>query len=117
MNVNNLKTIIMKKLILTLAFLASGFSVIAFPSEVLPLNSIIKTTTQGFEEVSLDELPEVVATAIQKNYANATLAKAYKNKKDQYKLKLIVEEIANIVFIDKEGNWLEEKDVKTVGGK
>jgi len=102
----------MKNLILTFAILISGFSLVAFSNNYSPEETITISLDQEFTEVPLDELPETIKTAVLKDYAGATVTKAFVNTKEQYKLKLIVKETTSFVYADKDGNWLQESDIK-----
>jgi hypothetical protein len=45
---------------------------------------------------------------VAQNYPTATVDKAYKNDKDQYKLELSLEDgTQGTVYADAEGNWIE----------
>lgn len=102
----------MRKLILSVAILASSLSVVAFANNISPIETVTTSTTEGFIEVSLEELPTTITDAVKKDYTDAVLTKAYVNSNAQYKLELKAEEVTNIVFIDKDGNWLKEIDIK-----
>ncbi|WP_373518006.1 hypothetical protein [Pricia sp.] len=63
----------------------------------------------GFKEVSMDELPEAINTAIQDNYPNATVDKAMVNKKMQYKLEATMEDgSTETMMMDEEGNPIQD---------
>ena len=107
----------MRKLILTVAvtILTGGVSVSAFANDNNKNNSdevIVVVMNEEFKEVALTDLPEAVTNAILKDYAAATITKAYVNGSEQYKIELTVDEVESVVFADKEGNWLKEEDVK-----
>lgn len=69
----------------------------------------MKKAQKGFKEVSMDELPEAINTAIQDNYPNATVDKAMVNKKMQYKLEATMEDgSTETMMMDKEGNPIQE---------
>ncbi|MGY5353420.1 hypothetical protein [Wenyingzhuangia sp. IMCC45467] len=102
----------MKKVILSIAILASGVSTYAMSNFVTPATVISVVLNEEFTEVTLDKLPETVTNAVKKDFAMATIKKAYVNKSDQYKLELSVDGAMSTVYIDKEGKWLEESAVK-----
>jgi len=101
----------MRKLILAVAILTSGFSANAFVNNNLPIETFNITVADDFTEVTLDKLPETITNAVKKDYANATLVKAFTNTKEQYKLELKIKETISIVYTDNDGNWLEEAEV------
>lgn len=69
----------------------------------------MKKAQKGFNDVSLDELPESVSTAIEENYPNATINKAMVNKKMQYKLEATMEDgSTETMMMDKDGNSIEK---------
>ncbi len=68
----------------------------------------MKKAQKGFKEVSMDELPESVSTAIEENYPNATVNKAMVNKKMQYKLEATMKDgSTETMMMDKDGNPIQ----------
>jgi hypothetical protein len=68
----------------------------------------MKKAQKGFKEVSMDELPEPINTAIEENYPNATIDKAMVNKKMQYKLEATMEDgSTKTMMMDKDGNPIQ----------
>lgn len=60
---------------------------------------------KGFTEVSMDEVPEPIMTAVKKNYPNATVNMVQMNKKMQYKLDATMEDgTEQTMMMDAEGN-------------
>ena len=102
----------MKKLILSIAILASGVSTYAMSNTITTPTSINITINEEFTEVAVDQLPEAVTDAVKKDFSNATINKAYSNENGQYKLEITVEDAAGTVYIDKDGKWLEADAVK-----
>jgi hypothetical protein len=102
----------MKKLILAVAVVASSFS--TFALTINPIESDITTvsSTEDFQEVALENVPTAIKEALAKDLASATLKKAYKNISEQYKLELSIDGSDNVVYADKDGNWLKITDVK-----
>ncbi|WP_308993491.1 hypothetical protein QLS71_011980 [Mariniflexile litorale] len=98
----------MKKLILTVAILASGVSTFAMSNNILPIEGINIVMNNEFKEITLDKLPAAVTNAVEKDYASATISKAYVNSKEQYKLDLTIDGNSSTVYADKDGNWIEE---------
>ncbi|MGY5353417.1 hypothetical protein [Wenyingzhuangia sp. IMCC45467] len=99
----------MKKIILSIAILASGVSTYAMTNNVASATVVSAVLNEGFTEVAVDKLPEAVTNAVKKDYPNATIDKAYVNDKAQYKLEISADDAASTVYIDKDGNWLEVK--------
>ena len=102
----------MKKLILAVAIVASGFS--TFALTVNPIQSEITAVsiTEEFKEVALENLPEAVTAAVAKDLSAATINKAYVNSNEQYKLEITMDGTDNVVYADKDGNWLKASDVE-----
>jgi len=101
----------MKKLILTVAIVASGFSTFALTNSPIHNETITVSIADEFKEVSLENLPETVTAAVAKDFATATLNKAHVNGNEQYKLDLTIDGTEHIAYVDKDGNWLKESDV------
>jgi len=101
----------MKKLILAVAILASGFSTFALVNNPIENETITVSVADEFKEITLESLPETVTAAVAKDFATATLNKAYVNGNEQYKLEITIDDTENIAYIDKDGNWLKESDV------
>ncbi|SHH56584.1 hypothetical protein [Wenyingzhuangia marina] len=102
----------MKKVILSIAILASGVVTYAMVSPVMPTTSINIVMNDEFTEVAVDKLPETVTSAVKKAYATATIDKAYVNASEQYKLELTVDDTAKTVYVDKEGNLINLNTVE-----
>jgi len=97
----------MKNLFLAAALVLGGTA--TYATTVLPQQSIVnEITAEGFTEISADELPEAVLSAVKKDFEGATIAKAYVNENEQYKLELSVEGAAQTVYASKTGEWLKE---------
>lgn len=101
----------MKKLILTVAILASGVSAFALSNNNLPVETISVVLNKEFKEIAIDKLPAAVTNAVKKDFASATISKAYVNSSEQYKLELTIDGSTSTVYADKDGNWLEESAV------
>lgn|SRR5690606_21571756 len=103
----------MKKLILSLALLAGGMSTFAITGTTFPTETMGIIVSQEFSEISIEDLPSAVTDAVEKDFATATIDKAYVNTSKQYKLELSVEGESKTVYADTDGNWLEESDVNS----
>ena len=62
----------------------------------------------GFNEVTLEEVPEAITAALEAAHPGATISKASVNESAQYKLEVAKEdgETAEL-YADAEGNWIE----------
>jgi hypothetical protein len=101
----------MKKLILTVAILASGVSIFALSNNMSPVEVVNVVMNEKFKEIAIEELPAAVTDAVTKDFASATISKAYVNESEQYKLELTIDGSTSTVYTDKDGNWLEESTV------
>jgi len=101
----------MKKVILTVAIVASGFSTFALVNNPIQNEIITVSIADEFTEIALENLPETITATMAKDFPEATLSKAYINSNEQYKLEFTMDDTENIVYADKDGNWLKESDV------
>lgn len=63
---------------------------------------------QDFTAIKLDELPEAVITAFEKDFPNAKITKAYVNGESEYKLDVTLKDGEVLeLYADAEGNWLD----------
>jgi len=97
----------MKKLILSAAIVLGSLSINAITNE--PSNNVKIEMNLRFEytEISIDSIPAVVKTALEKAYPGAKIEKAYINEKKEYKLDLSVGDQKATVYTDVNGNWLK----------
>ncbi|GGF70152.1 hypothetical protein [Wenyingzhuangia marina] len=102
----------MKKVILSIAILASGVATYAIPTPETPINTINIIMNDGFTEVAVDKLPEAVTNAVKTDFETATISKAYVNSSEQYKLELTTNGASSTVYVDKDGNWVKVSDIK-----
>ena len=65
---------------------------------------------QDFKEIKASELPKAIVASLDKDFKGATVAKAYKNAKNQYKLVISTADgQKKTVYANSEGQWLETK--------
>ncbi len=102
----------MKALILAVAILVGGYS--ASSNNNIVNKVIYISQADDFTEVAVDKLPETITNAVKKDYAGATIVKAYVNTENEYKLELKIKETINTVYADKDGNWLKETESKEI---
>ena len=101
----------MKKVILTVAIVASGFSTFALTNNPIQNEVISISIADEFKEITLESLPETVTAAISKYFPTATLNKAYINGSEQYKLEMTKDDSEHVIYTDKDGIFLQESDV------
>ncbi|MCO7186532.1 hypothetical protein NH341_14010 [Tenacibaculum sp. XPcli2-G] len=102
----------MKNLILAVAILAGASTYATVNNTLTPITPTHTVIKNGFQEISLDKLPSAVVNAVKESFPKGTLGKAFVNSKEQYKLEISLENGNKTVFADKDGNWLDAKEVK-----
>lgn len=76
---------------------------------VSPVSNTEQTVlVQEFKEIKAEELPEAVKTALKTSYPDASLAKAYVNSNNEYKLDITVGDQKATVYADANGNWIKK---------
>ncbi len=69
-----------------------------------------ETVAQDFKEVKASEVPKPVLEAVANDHKGATVSKAYKNAKGQYKLVLATaDKKEKTVYANSKGEWLQTK--------
>ena len=63
-----------------------------------------------YEPIEISALPESVTDAVSTDFAGATLAEAYKDEEDNYKLVLTVGEESKTVYTNATGEWIEPNE-------
>lgn len=100
----------MKKLALVSAIALGSFSTFA-ATPVIFHDGVMEEVIlaqEEFVEIDASKLPEAVTAAVGKDYAGATIAKAYANENEEYKLELSLNDELVTVYADKAGNWIEK---------
>ena len=65
-------------------------------------------TQDAFTEITAEELPEAITTALEAAHPGATISQAYINEAAQYKLEVATKDgEAAELYADAEGNWIE----------
>ncbi|MDE1206356.1 hypothetical protein [Tenacibaculum larymnensis] len=102
----------MKNLILAAAILAGASTYATTNNTISPITPVHTVVEKGFKEVSLDKLPAAVVKSVKESFPKGKLSKAFVNENEQYKLEISLENESKTLFADKDGNWLDAKDVK-----
>tara|TARA_R110000796_G_scaffold250788_3_gene380640 strand:+ start:44766 stop:45071 length:306 start_codon:yes stop_codon:yes gene_type:complete len=64
--------------------------------------------SQDFTEIKLEEVPEAITKALEKDFPGATITKAFINGESEYKLEVAKSESESVeLYADAEGNWLD----------
>jgi hypothetical protein len=99
----------MKKLILSAAILLGSLSTFAQTSEPAKTTVTTQTTVPGaYTEITLEEVPEAVRSALTKGYPTAILNKALINEKKEYELQVKVGDRVGSVYADATGAWIKK---------
>ena len=103
----------MKKLFFAAALSLGSLAAFAQDTEVEPqqeeATEVVAPAQDNFSEIAIEELPEAVTAAVEKNYPTATINKAYVNEGKQFKLEVSLEDgTAGTLYADENGNWIEQ---------
>lgn len=102
----------MKKLIFA-AILGMGFlTTTVAQTEVSKEELMAQTTlsTQDFIEVNVSDLPQPVSDAVAKDFEDATILKAWKNEKGEFKLAVKTADKQNLTLhSNAKGEWLTKQ--------
>lgn len=110
----------MKKVFLTAAIiLLGGFSTYTSSAQTLIQAAENVIDLEEYKEIRISELPKAVTDALDADYNRATLEKAYVNSKQEYKLRIAVQEVTsavhtNMVYADKYGTWIVKGKANTL---
>ncbi|NNF19995.1 MAG: hypothetical protein HKN61_09465 [Flavobacteriaceae bacterium] len=70
---------------------------------------VVATAQDNYSEIAVEEVPQAVSDAVEKNYPTATIDKAYKNEENQFKLEVSLQDgTTGTLYADEQGNWLEQ---------
>jgi hypothetical protein len=68
------------------------------------------TAQDGYNEIGMKEMPGSLKKSVKKDYPNAKVNKAYKNKKGQYKLDVGMEDgTSETMYMDKDGKPMDNR--------
>ncbi|HEX8575128.1 MAG TPA: hypothetical protein VF677_02435 [Flavobacterium sp.] len=98
----------MKKLIVSAAVLLGSLSTFATITPVADTRIKFVIQQEDYTEVKVQDVPDVVKTALKTVYPDATLDKAYVNAAKEYKLEISVKDQKATVYADANGNWINK---------
>jgi hypothetical protein len=98
----------MKKLILSAAIVLGSLSSFATTQNPFTDIAIFKVAQEEYKEISLDQVPEAIKTALTKAYPDAVIDKAYVSETKEYKLEITNGEQKGSLFADEKGNWIQK---------
>ena len=101
----------MKKLIIaslfTLACIGTTFGQTEVSKEDLPKTTL---STQDYVEVVVSKLPQPVLDAVSKDFEDATISKAWKNAKGEYKLEVATADKQTLTLHSTgKGEWIKKQ--------
>ena len=75
--------------------------------------TMTQTAAQDFKEIKASELPKAVLMSVDKDFKGATVAKAYKNAKGEYKIVLnTADKNQQTLYANSKGEWMKKKKMK-----
>jgi hypothetical protein len=98
----------MKKLILSAAILLGSLSTFAQQSAPAKTEPTTQTVQNTYAEIKVEEIPEVVKSALIKAYPTAILEKAFINEKKEYELQVKVGDRVGSLYADATGAWMKK---------
>jgi hypothetical protein len=99
----------MKKLILSAAILLGSLSTFAQTSVPAKTAVTTQTTVPGtYTEITVEEVPEAVKSALTKTYPTAILNKAFINEKKEYELQIKIGDRVGSLYADAAGAWIKK---------
>lgn len=97
----------MKKLFVAAALVFGGFATQAATS--VDFNDVaIVVNQEEFQEIAVEEVPEAITAALEKDYAGATISKAYVNEAKEYKLEIAMGEETGVLYANENGEWIQK---------
>ena len=101
----------MKKLFFAAVFTMGSLTAFAQDTEEVQADTaeVVAAAQDDYTEISVDELPEAVTAAVEKNYPTATINNAYVNEAKEFKLEVSLEDgTSGTLYADENGNWIEQ---------
>tara|TARA_R100000306_G_scaffold14034_1_gene16737 strand:- start:18037 stop:18366 length:330 start_codon:yes stop_codon:yes gene_type:complete len=109
----------MKKLIFTAVLALGSLTAINAQDKAIAQVSTDEATVsaeaptvavQDYKEIKATELPKPVLEAVAKEFEGATVSKAYKNEKGEYKIVLATADKAEqTVYANSKGEWIKKQ--------
>ena len=93
-------------LLLTVIVLGSITSFALNPVVSPPI--VVSIIQEEFTEITSDQLPKAVLSALHKTYPGATIDKVFVSQNKEYKLEISVGDQKATVFADANGNWIKK---------
>lgn len=97
----------MKNFLLLAAIVLESITSFA-PNPVVSPQIVVSTIQEEYTEITSDQLPQTVLSALNKTYPGATIDKAFVSQNKEYKLEISVGDQKATVFADANGNWIKK---------
>lgn len=98
----------MKKLLLAAAIILGTVSIQATNTVPTVATNPSVVLQDQFTEITADAIPAAVKSTIEKSFPGATLEKAYKNDKDEYKLDIANGDKKYTIYTDASGSIIKK---------
>jgi hypothetical protein len=98
----------MKNLFLSIVIVLATFTSFATTKTISEQFITAINANEEYKEIAVDQVPETVKKAVEKDYVGATIKKAYINEKNEYKLELAIGDEVKTVYANAEGYWLNK---------
>lgn len=78
------------------------------PVVLVSLTENIQKQEDNFQRIDVSQLPKAIVDAVQRDFSGATIAEAYVNELNIYKLVLVSGLDKKTFYADAQGNWIDE---------
>ncbi|WP_461533369.1 hypothetical protein [Sinomicrobium sp.] len=97
----------MRKVLLASALILGGFAAQAITT-VENDNTALVISQEEFTEIAVDQVPEAITTALEKDFKGAVINKAYVNEAKEYKLEITMGEQTGVLYAKENGEWIQK---------
>ncbi|MCM5663813.1 hypothetical protein [Galbibacter mesophilus] len=98
----------MKKLVLVAAMALGSMTAFAAVPTTLGNDTKITIAQDDYKEIAVAEVPQAIQEALQADYPDAELTKAYVNEEGTYKIEVKMGEQAGHLYANENGEWIEQ---------
>ncbi|MDG3580966.1 hypothetical protein [Galbibacter pacificus] len=98
----------MKKIVLVVAMALGSLTAFAATPAVANNDTKVATLQDDYKEIAVAEVPQAVQEALQADYPEAQITKAYVNEENTYKIEVQMGEQTGTLFANENGEWIEQ---------
>ncbi|MEH6704972.1 hypothetical protein [Galbibacter orientalis] len=98
----------MKKVILVAAMALGSLTAFAAIPATANNDTKIVVTQDDYKEIAVAEVPQAIQEALQADYPQAEITKAYVNEENTYKLEVKMGDQTGNLFANESGEWIEQ---------